>query len=138
MTGKRRQLLARASDHPEAHEDTLVADPDPHRRAGEQTAHWRAATADADDPGDFEGGQPDELGDHLAPDGQLRPCHEAASEARCTGDDANDSAMRPGTFVRAVVAATSQANATIRRRARPWVMMTVPRTPRSGEPPTFS
>ena len=53
-------------------------------------------------------------------------------------DDASDSAMSAGTPVRAVVAATSQAKVTIRRLARPWVMITVPRTPSSGEPPTFS
>ena len=46
--------------------------------------------------------------------------------------------MSSGTRVRAIVAATSQAYVTIRRRARPWVMMTVPRTPSKGEPPTTS
>ena len=46
--------------------------------------------------------------------------------------------MSAGTPVRAVVAATSTAKAIIRRFARPWVMMTVPRTPSSGDPPTFS
>src|SRR5262245_48275466 len=48
------------------------------------------------------------------------------------------SAMSSGTPVRAVLAATSQPNPIIRRRARPWVMMTAPLTPRSGDPPARS
>ena len=44
----------------------------------------------------------------------------------------------PARRVRAMVAATSQAKPIIRRRARPWVMMTVPRTPSNGEPPARS
>ena len=42
------------------------------------------------------------------------------------------------TLIRAVSAATWTPYAIIRRLARPWVMITVPRTPSSGEPPTFS
>ena len=53
-------------------------------------------------------------------------------------DAASDSAMSAGTPVRAVRAATSMPYAIIRRRARPWVMITVPRTPSRGDPPTFS
>src|SRR5262249_51475938 len=39
------------------------------------------------------------------------------------------SSISRGTSVRAVSAATAQANPTIRRRARPWVMITAPLTP---------
>ena len=46
--------------------------------------------------------------------------------------------MSAGTPVRAVSAATSQAKPTIRRFARPWVMITAPFTPSSGEPPARS
>ena len=54
------------------------------------------------------------------------------------GPSASASAINAGTRVRAVVAATSQANPIMRRFARPWVMMTVPFTPSKGDPPTRS
>src|SRR4029077_17169009 len=115
LAGQRRQGLAGAGNQPEPDEDAVVMDADPDGRSGEQTAPGRSTTADADDPRHLEGGEPDELGDHRTTHGQLRPAHEASLAA--AAEVARDSAMSAGTPVRAVVAATSQANVTIRRRA---------------------
>ncbi len=100
------------------------------RRPEEEPAHGRSAAADAHHARDLERGLADEFGDDPSPDRQFVSAHVASS--------ASASAMSAGTRVRAVVAATSQAYPIMRRLARPWVMMTVPFTPSSGEPPTRS
>ena len=61
-----------------------------------------------------------------------RPARRVAASAAAASRWASSrsaSAMSAGTPVRAVLAATAQANPTIRRRARPWVMITAPFTP---------
>ena len=68
-------------------------------------------------------------------EGRRRRPDPAASRREPRASSRSASAMSCGTPVRAVSAATAQANPTIRRRARPWVMITAPFTPRSGEPP---
>ena len=128
--------------------DAVVADADRDRRAAEDVAPGRPAAADAQHARDLERGQPDRLADHARADRQVaasrarlrstarrRPRTGAASSRRRR---ASASAIRSGTRVRAVVAPTRTACSIIRRRARPWVMITAPRTPRSGDPPTPS
>ena len=108
------------------------------------------------DAGHLECCEADHLGDDGLADGQARghdaPFDRTAARRRGAGPGGvadsgsrraepaadNDSAMRSGTWARAVRAATSTANMIIRRLARPWVMITVPRTPSSGDPPTRS
>ena len=119
---------------PQADADPVLIEADRHGRPAERAPEHGSAAPDPQDPRDLERGHGDEFGDHAATDRQLvvRP---VGGHGRCS---ASASAMRAGTRVRAVVAATSQANPTMRRFARPWVMMTVPFTPSSMDPPTFS
>ena len=100
---------------------TETAEPPTSRRQAGPPRPTRAT------PGTSKRGQPDELGDDAPPDGQLRAAHEATPVRACIGGSRHrrgaaaraatapgrpsDSAISAGTRVRAVVAATSQANA---------------------------
>ena len=130
------------------------------RTAGprEPAAPRRAAAADARDAGDLERGQADELGDDAVPTVSSGPAvtGDLLGLGRSRRRRRGRRPSRPS--LRAAIARSRQRigdelrHACPRRRRRhlarrsrssvggpvPWVMMTVPLTPSSGEPPTFS
>src|SRR4051794_32327055 len=141
LCGEWTERLPGSRDHGDANENAAVAEADVDGRGEEQPAPQRTGATDALDPWHLERRETDHLGDDAATDGESRSAHDAASAGTGSGDDdlpPSDSAMSSGTRARAVRAPTSTAYAIIRRFARPWVMITVPLTPSSGEPPTRS
>src|SRR6188508_2712915 len=138
--------MTRPGDDRDVDVDAIPGRVDADGGAAEERPQRSAAAAHLQDAGDLERGQPDHLAHDVAADGQLRAAHETCSRLGSRADSvavpeawsANASAMSSGTRFRAIFAATSIPKVTIRRRARPWVMITVPRTPRSGDPPARS
>jgi len=139
LAGQRPEGLAGARHDPGPNEHAIVAKLHGNGGAAEDPPPAGTASPDAGYAGHLECREVDELDDHASPDGQLRAAHDASlALADAAVFAASDSAINAGTWVRAVVAATSQAKPIMRRRARPWVMITVPRTPSNGEPPVRS
>src|SRR5215203_448715 len=137
--------LAGAGDEPDGDVDPSVPHPDADRVAGERVTPRGAAAPDAEDPRHLEGGEPHRVADDAGTDGQGG--HQVASVATASSavlaaswrtPAAIASPIRSATRSRAVVAPTRTACSIMRRFARPWVMITAPRTPRSGDPPTAS
>src|SRR4051794_16810803 len=141
------ELLARARDDPDLDADATGENLRDDRWSREERTPSGPAAGDPGDTGDLVRGKADHLVDDAPADGQLGAAHEPVSGATDAAaatsggplrTGRNASPMSSGTRVRAIVAATATPNPIIRRRARPWVMITVPRTPRSGDPPTRS
>ena len=135
LPGQPGQRLSRPSHDPQSDEDAIVANLHGNRRPTQHSAPGRATASDASHAGDLHGGQTNELRDDASTHGQLRADQVAASVPRVAE---SDSAIRAGTPVLAVSAATAHANPIMRRLARPWVMITLPRTPSNGDPPARS
>src|SRR3990172_5144548 len=130
------QVCPGTSDDPDTDVDLIVVGPDGDRGPAEEGSPLRPTSGDPENAGDLQRGQARHRDDDPATDGQDGPAHAGASAGAASS--ASAAAMSAGTPVRAVRAATSHANQIIRRFARPCVMITDPRTPRSGPPPTFS
>ena len=146
LRGQRDEPLARTGDEPDGDVDPPVADADPDRRAAERVAPARSAATDPQHARDLEGGEPDGLADDARARRdqrrtsgvglaavRSRPARTRSS--RQPGGSGAAAAARPrraprrsarGTRSRAVVAPTRTACSIIRRRARPWVMITAP------------
>src|SRR5450759_4892752 len=157
LRNEARQRLGGTRDDHDARLHGTIPQSDPDRSSGEGASPRRAASPDPQDARHLERRPPDHVADDRVADGEPGRGHAGAPAAGGGADDppgfaaapASDSAapatggrnvspISSGRRARAAAAPTAIACFTIRRFARPWVMITVPRTPSSGDPPRTS